>query len=223
MSLVQIGDIAALVLTICVFTYLLADFFPQAIANVVTMPYRLAVYIFAGLTAGFVAIITFDSVIQPWLTDLQQPGGPVVLLIRAVPLLLALALILPNGIPLISVLRRLALAFLIGAGAAVAVVGIVSGTLIPLTVEAGQSMGDGLLVGGITVVGVICTLMYFQYSARRNPDGTVSQNGVVRVLRGVGSVFIAIAFGTFYAAAIGSTLTVFTERMGFLLTQIFGG
>lgn len=223
MTLSAIGDITALVLTIFVFTFLLADFFPPRIASVITMPYRLAVYIFTGLTAGFVAIVTFDSAIRPWLDDVQQPNGPIELLVRFTPLLLALALLLPNGIPLVSTLRRLALAFLIGAGAAVAVVGAVSGTLIPLTVEAGESMADGLLLGSITVVGVVCTLAYFQYGARRTPSGDVRQNPFIRFLRGVGSVFLAVALGTFYAAAIGSTLTVFSERLRFLLTQIFGG
>lgn len=226
MSISAIGDITALVLTLFVFTYLLGDFFPQRVANLVMIPYRLAVYIFAGLSAGFVAIITFDSAITPWLDSLQAPGGPLVFLLRIVPFVLALGLLLPNFPPrleLLNLFKRLALAFLIGAGAAIAVVGAVSGTIIPLTTDTGQSLGEGLLVGGITLVGVIATLMYFQYSARRRDDGEIRQNVLVRVLRGIGGIFIAIAFGTFYAAAINSTLVVFTERVRFLLTQIFGG
>ncbi|MEM6530744.1 MAG: hypothetical protein AAF653_20775, partial [Chloroflexota bacterium] len=87
----------------------------------------------------------------------------------------------------------------------------------------GNAASEGLLPGLISLVGVICTLVYFQYAARRRDDGEVVQNPLVRVLRTVGGIFIAVAFGAFYAAAIGSTLTVFSERLRFLLTQIFGG
>jgi hypothetical protein len=231
MTLMQIGDIVALIATLFVFTYLLGDFFPQRLANIVTIPYRLAVYIFAGLTAGFVAIVTFDSAIVPYLNDLQAPGGPVVFVLRLLPLIFVIGLLLPNFPPALgffNLFKRLALAFLIGAGAAITVVGVVSGTLIPLAVETGQSLGDGtdrvtLATGVLTLIGVISTLLYFQYGARRTPTGQIRQNIVVRVLRGVGGIFLAIAFGVLYARAIASTLTVFTERIQFLLAQLFGG
>ncbi|MEL6148377.1 MAG: hypothetical protein AAFR56_02050, partial [Chloroflexota bacterium] len=74
-----------------------------------------------------------------------------------------------------------------------------------------------------SLVGVICTLVYFQYAARRRDDGEVVQGPLIRIMRTIGGIFIAVAFGAFYAAAIGSTLTVFSERLRFLLTQIFGG
>ena len=223
MTLTDIGELAALVLTLFVFTYLLRDFVPQRLADVVTLPYRLAVYLFAGLSAGFIALITFDSALAPWLTDIQQAGNPLILLAQFVPLILALALLLPARVPVMNTIRRLALAFLIGAGAAIAIVGAVSGTLIPLTLEAGRGIGADLIPGAVLLVGVVCTLVYFQYGARRTADGDTRQNVVVRLLRAAGSLFIAVTFGTLYAAAISSTLTVFTERVGFLLTQIFGG
>ncbi len=231
MTLSQIGDIVALISTLFVFTYLLGDFFPQRVANIVTIPYRLAVYIFAGLTAGFVAIVTYDSAIAPYLDQLQAPGGPIVFVLRIVPLIFVLGLLLPNFPPSLeffNLFKRLALAFLIGAGAAITVVGVVSGTLIPLSVETGQSLGDGsdrvtLATGVLTIIGVAATLIYFQYGARRRPTGETVQNIFVRVLRGVGGIFIAIAFGVLYARAIASTLTVFTERIQFLLAQLFGG
>ena len=223
MSVAELGELAALVLTIFVFTYLLGDFFSGRLANIVTVPYRIAVYIFAGLSAGFVAIVTYDSAITPWLDSLQDPGTPLVLLIRFTPLILAVILLIPARFVIFNVFRRLVMAFLIGAGVAVATVGAVSGTLLPLTAQTGQSLNAGLLPGTIALVGVICTLAYFQYGARRREDGETVQNPLVRLLRTVGGIFIAIAFGAFYAGAISSTLTVFSERLSFLLTQIFGG
>jgi hypothetical protein len=223
MSVAEIGELAALILTIFVFTYLLGDFFSGRLANIVTMPYRIAVYIFAGLSAGFVAIVTYDSAIAPWLDSLQNPSNPAVLLIRFAPLILAIILLLPARFVVFNVFRRLVMAFLIGAGVAIATVGAISGTLLPLTFQTGQSFNNGLVPGAIALVGVICTLVYFQYGARRREDGEVVQNPLVRFLRTIGGIFIATAFGAFYAAAIGSTLTVFSERLRFLLTQIFGG
>ena len=70
MSLEQIGLWVGFILTLFVYSYVIGD----------SIFYRLAVYIFAGLTAGLVAIITWDSVIMPWLSRVNG-GEP---LVRAV-------------------------------------------------------------------------------------------------------------------------------------------
>lgn len=197
-----------------VYTYLIGDNFL----------YRAAVYLFTGLTAGFVVVVTYDSAIRPWLNALQT-GGIGSYVLGLLPLLIALVLLPPvYGLRVIlPPLRRIALAFLIGVGAAVALVGAISGTIIPLALQSGQSVGDGWLVGTITLLGVITTLVYFQYSARRHADGTTHSGIITRTLSAIGGIFIAITLGTIYAAAVATTLTVFSERVGFLLTQIFGG
>lgn len=212
MAVTELGLAAAVVLTLLVYSYLIAD----------TPLYRAAVYIFAGLTAGFIAVVTWQSFLAPWLTDLQNVESVPELVVDALPIaIVAVLTIRPVQVlrAFTSPLRRIALAFLIGAGAAIAVVGAVTGTLIPFAVQTGRSAGDGLLAGTLTVVGVISVLGYFQYSARRRDDGVIVQNPVVRGVRGVGAVVLAITFGSLYAAAVATALEVFTERIGFLIAQ----
>ena len=213
MAVTELGLTAAVVLTLLVYSYLIAD----------TPLYRAAVYIFAGLTAGFVAVVAWQSFLTPWLTDLQDVQSTPELIVDAIPVFLVLFLAI-RPVPVMraftSPLRRIVLAFLIGAGAAIAVVGAVTGTLIPFAIQTGRSAGEGWLVGTLTVVGVVSVLGYFQYSARRRDDGVTVQNPLVRGVRAVGAVVLAITFGSLYAAAIATALEVFTERIGFLIAQI---
>jgi hypothetical protein len=216
MAFSEIGVLVAFVLTLVVYSYLIADNFL----------YRAAVYIFVGLTAGFVAVVTWQSFLTGWLADLQDIQNVPEFITDAMPIIIV-ALLLIGQVPAVRVvtfpLRQIALAFLIGVGAAVATVGAVNGTLIPLTLQTGRSPSSGWLTGGITLVGVISVLTYFQYAARRRDDGTTEQNVAVRGLRTVGGYVLAITFGTLYAGAIATALAVFAERMGFLIERIFGG
>jgi hypothetical protein len=213
MAVTTIGIWIAFGLTLAVYSYLIADNFF----------YRAAVYIFAGLTAGFVVVVTWQSFLTPWLQDLQDVQSTPEFLADALPILIVLVLAL-RPLPVIraltSPLRRIALAFLIGVGAAIAVVGAITGTLLPLSIQTGQSIREGWLVGGITIIGVISVLGYFHYSARRRDDGSTVQNPLVRGVRMVGGWVLAVTFGTIYAAAIATALAVFTERLGFLVAQV---
>ena len=63
----QIGLWAGLVLSLMVFSYVLGD-------NVL---YRLAIFIFIGLAAGYVAVVTVESVLLPWIyTTVLAPEAP---------------------------------------------------------------------------------------------------------------------------------------------------
>jgi hypothetical protein len=213
MPVTELGLAAAVVLTLLVYSYLIAD----------TPFYRAAVYIFAGLTAGFITVVTWQSFLVPWLADLQDVQNIPELFIDAVPILLVAFLALRPLFVLrafTTPIRRIVLAFLVGSGAAIAVVGAITGTLMPFAIQTGRSAGDGLLVGTLTIVGVISVLGYFQYSARRRDDGVVVQNPFVRGVRAIGAVVLAITFGSLYAAAIATALEVFSERIGFLIAQI---
>lgn len=233
MPIADIGLWAAFILTLFVYSYLIGD----------NLLYRLAIYVFAGLTAGFAAVVIWQSAIAPWLldlqtTDLSSAEGFAELLVDVLPLVFLLSLLLnPNlsidrfpllsrviRLPLIVLrpVRRIALAFLIGVGAAVAMVGAITGTLIPLALTAGSSATRNGLYGIITLVGVVAVLTYFQYGARRKANGQVQQGLWVRVVGGLGSLVLAVTFGTIYAAAIATTLVVFTERLSFLLQQFSG-
>jgi hypothetical protein len=79
----QIGLWAGFILTLMVFSYLLGDNFL----------YRLAVYIFVGLAAGYVTMVTVESVILPWVRGTLYSGDVGTQVIGGLPLLLGFLLL----------------------------------------------------------------------------------------------------------------------------------
>ena len=218
MSGEQIGLWAGFVFTLMIFSYLLGDFILFRVA------YRLAIYVFVGLSAGFVTLTTVESVLLPWVRGtITAPGADVVsLAVGLVPFLLGLLLLLKAS-PRIGRLGNLAIAFIIGVGTAVALVGAISGTLIPLANATGSRVALDPLNGFLIFIGVASTLAYFQYLARRRPDGRVTRGLLGSVLNATGRVFIIITLGALYSGAILSSLTIFSERVAFILARITGG
>ncbi|MBK8024564.1 MAG: hypothetical protein IPK19_24830 [Chloroflexi bacterium] len=212
----QIGLWGGFILTLMVFSYLLGDNFL----------YRLAIYIFIGLVAGYVTLLTVESVLLPWLRGTVLSGNLGLQIVGIVPLTLG-GLLLFKALGRFHRLATITLAFLIGLGAAVSVVGAVSGTLLPLTnaTAAGvaQTEAGALLNGVLIVVGVVCTLVYFQYAARRIPGSELTQRrALVRALSVIGQGVIAVTLGALYGGAILSGLVIFSERIAYLLARIVG-
>lgn len=201
----QIGLWAGFILTLMVFSYVLGD-------NVL---YRLAVYIFVGLAAGYITVVTWDSVIAPWINGSIGVGGVGNIVFGAIPLALS-ALLLLKASRRFGRLGSLALAFLIGVGASVALVGAITGTLLPLAIST-STLSVNLLNSVLLLIGVICTLVYFQYLARRTSDGQVRRGVVVGLLSVVGQGVIVVTLGALYAAAIMTSLTIFSERISYLI------
>ncbi len=202
-----------LVLTLLIFSYLLADNFL----------YRLAVYLFVGVAAGYAAVVAVEGVLLPWLRGtLLAPGADAgQIALGVIPLAVGFLLLLKAS-PRLSRLGNLGLAFLVGVGAAVSLIGTVSGTLLPLAASTGSYLGANLVDGLILILGTITTLLYFQYLAVRRPDGEVVRPPVLRVAATIGQVFLIIAFASLYAGAIVSSITVFSERLAFLLERMLG-
>lgn len=210
----QIGLWAGFVFTLMVFSYLLGDNFL----------YRLAIYVFTGLTAGYIAIITVESVLLPWLRGtLLAPGGDVsARALGLVPFILGL-LLLFKASPRFGRLGNIAIGFIIAVGTAVALAGAIAGTLIPLANATNSGVGLDPLNGFLISIGVISTLLYFWYLARRRPDGTIQRGLVLRAISTLGQGFIIVTLGALYAGAILTSLTIFSERIAFLLARITGG
>ncbi|MDE2821590.1 MAG: hypothetical protein OXI40_17800 [Chloroflexota bacterium] len=218
------GTIALLsfVLTLMVFSYVLGDL------PLVGHLYRTAVYIFVGMSAAFATIVAYESVILPYLQDIQNPetswtmlGNSADAAIFATALLFGLLLLL-KPIASLSWLTNSALAVVIVVSAATAVVGGLSGTLIPLVV-ATAAVPDGLatdfqaLINTLLVfVGTMTALFYFQWQARRDDGGAPVQSPLSRGIRNFGKIFIVTALGAIYATTMLSALTILAERIGFL-------
>lgn len=214
MSAEQIGLWAGFIFTLMIFSYLLGD-------NIL---YRLAVYVFVGLAAGYVTVVSIESVLLPWLrgTLLAPDVNIGQRVLGLVPFILGLLLLLKSS-PRLGRLGNIAIAFLIGVGTAVALVGAVAGTLLPLAATTSSGVRVDVLNGFLAFLGVASTLVYFHYLARRKPDGSTGRGLVVRVISAVGQGFIVITLGALYAGAILTSLTIFSERVGFIVARITGG
>lgn len=212
------------VFTLLVFSYLLGDNFL----------YRLAVSVFVGLAAAFTAIAVIESAILglPEL-DLFFAGevfNPGVIFFIYIPVILV-ALLLLKPISGLKSLTNLALAYLIAVGAAAALVGAITGTIIPLTqdtttitaLDTGNLNVETVLPfvnSVIVLLGVATSLLYFRYQVRQNPDGTLTRSGIVRVLAGIGQAFIVVTLGAIYASAILTSLTILSGQISVMLSNI---
>lgn len=221
-TLELIAGWVSLVLTLMVFSYLLGD-------NVL---YRLALHVLIGVAAAYAAIVAVESVIVPWLdnTLLATSDGrdnatmTAIRVMGLIPLLPALLLLFKTSSRLAPI-GDLGLSFVIGVGLAVAIVGAVAGTIVPLIREAGASAGEDALDGAVIVIGTITTLIYFQYFAVER-RGEFRRPAALRALSGIGHVFVMLTLGALYAAAILSSMTVFSDvirqQLEFILDKVGG-
>ena len=217
MSIDLLSAIFGLIFTLMVFSYLLDD----------NPLFRVAVYIFIGVSAGYAATVVCYQVLSPKLLAPLRTGDPNQLLLTVIPLFLSISL-LAKLTPRISWIGNFAMAVLVGVGAAAALAGAVLGTLIP-QVQAAMDAFDfrsaattsdaffGLLNGIVMLVGTVFTLGYFHFSAERAADGTPRRNRVFEWIAWVGRIFIAITLGVLFAGVYMSALTAMIERLGFVI------
>jgi hypothetical protein len=218
MSADMITGIVAFLITLMILSYLIGD----------NPLFRSAVYFFVGISAGYVAAVSIRQVLWP---DLLQPlyqgllfGISVQQAVLAVPLLLS-GLLLMKAWPPLSRLGMPAMGLLVGAGAAVAVGGAVTGTIFPqvnATITDFEitrvTSPESLLNAGLILVGVVTTLVYFHFGARTRSDGSVRRFGLIEIIAFIGSIFLAITLGVLFAGVYSAALTALIERLHFFGT-----
>jgi len=221
MSSELISGFVAFLLTIFVLSYLIGDNFL----------FRSAIYIFVGVSAGYVAAIVWHQVLAPQLFHPILFGSANEKIIVIFPLILTL-LLFTKAIPSLSKIGTPSVALMVGVGAAVAIGGAVTGTLFPQAMaainvfdlqaanERGVSSGGQFIEGGLMLLGTISTLVYFQFRAKRGDDGKYKRNPLTKMLAFVGKIFIAITFGVLFAGVFSAALTAFIERLDFLFSFI---
>ncbi len=213
----------AFLLTISVLSYLIGD----------QVFFRVAVYVFVGASAGYVASVAWHQVLAPQLVHPLLSGTSTDKLTILFPLLLVL-LLLFKAFPSTSQLGTPSLAFMVGVGTAVAIGGAVTGTIIPqitatintfdlvAATQNGGSIFERFFEAILMLFGTISTLVYFQFTARRGDDGTYKRNPVVRFISWIGGWLIAITFGVLFAGIYSATLTALIERFSFIINFILG-
>ncbi len=195
-----IGLIVGLVLTVFIYSYVFGDNFL----------YRLAVHVLVGVSAAYAAVIVTRQVILPTVERvIDDPSSPESLL-----------WFVPIGILILLYLTRRwtgngAVAFMLGVGAAVALVGAIQGTLIPqVAAVSEQPLFKGQDV--VTAVLTISTLMTFQFTRQINVQQPRWQTAVSQVGRGV----IMITFGALYAGILNSSFLLLSERLYTITEQV---
>jgi hypothetical protein len=214
-----LSGLAALVITIGLLTYLVAD----------NPLYRVISHLFIGVTAGYVALLAWYSVIEPQLFAPLVGGlgagnllGNLRLLVIQVVGLIGGLLLLLKSAHVAGRLGTLVVALMVGVGVAVAVGGGLTGTLIPQTAATmvpllplKESNWPVLAVEGLfTVVGTLTTLGFFYYGGRAEPGSPVERPALIKPVAAVGQLFIGAAFGMMYAGALAASVAIFAARMG---------
>jgi hypothetical protein len=210
-----ITGLASFAVTLLVLSYLIGD----------NPLYRIAVYLFVGAAAGFIALTVAEWLWNFWVQRvvLDQDSTVGQRLLGVAPLVIGLMLLFKFS-PTMARLGNLAIAYLVGVGTAVALNGIIVGTLLPQVRAAGDVPGisadvDGWLNGLIMAIGTICTLLYFQFLARRKPTGEVVRPLLLRIAAAVGQGFIVVTLASLYAGAIITSLSIFAGRTAEFVTQ----
>jgi hypothetical protein len=202
-------------LTLMVLSYLIGD----------NPAFRVAIYIFIGVSAGYAAAVAWHQVLYPRLIIPLVSGNLPDRFLAIVPLVLGLLLLLKLS-PRSARLGTPSVAFLVGVGAAVAVGGAVMGTLFPQTwasmrvldlSTAGQYKLEHLSEGIVMLIGTISALVYFHFGAKATATGP-QRSKLVRGLSWVGQVFIAITFGVLFAGVFVAAMTALIERLNFIIT-----
>lgn len=213
------------IITILILSYLIGD----------NPLFRTAVYIFVGVSAGYVAAIAWNQVIlsqvlQPVFAGTAFSDGRQAVIVAGA--LVGGLLLFTKVFPRISGIGKYPMAYLVGVGAAVTVGGAVLGTLLPqinatfqgfdvdLAISRGINPAFMLINGALMLLGVIGTLAYFHFGARQKADGSVKRNFLVEILTLIGRIYIAITFGVLFAGVYMAALTALIERIDSFRTFI---
>ncbi|MFW5940232.1 MAG: hypothetical protein ACOC9C_00635 [Chloroflexota bacterium] len=178
--------------------------------------YRLAVHLLVGVSAAYAAVIAIESVFLPLFQRLQeQPTAPDNLL-WGIPLLLSLLLLLRWLRPL-AWAGNSTIGVLITVGAAVALVGAITGTILPqvLTMPDGEPW-----LGLATALLTACALLYFQFTGRADREGQFTRPAWKRVIAAVGQGVLMVTFGALFAGAFSTSLVVLVERLNHFITEL---
>lgn len=213
-----IVGIVSFVFTLMILSYLIGDNFL----------FRLAVHIFVGVSAGYVAVAVIRQGVGPYLFTPLLYGSMLERGLMMIPLIFFVLMLMKMS-PRLSWLGGPAVGYLVGAGAAVAVSGAVLGTILPQVGAAAQPFDwmqnpnplGALFNGAVMLIGTITTLVYFQFGARRADDGSVKRSAVIEALAWVGRLFVALTLGVLFAGVFSAALTALVERV-YSLLHLFG-
>lgn len=204
-----IGLLIGFTLTLMIYSYIIGD----------NPLFRLGVNILVGVSGGYAGVFVLRTIILPVFAQLIANPVSVQSFLWLVPILLALLLILQR-LPGFSWLGDNALALMIGIGSAVALVGAISGTLLPQVFDFGTNGDLGLLEGIIVAVLTVCTLLTFYFGGRKTDDGEWQRPLWLKGIMPIGQTVLTITFGFLFAMIISTSLVLLTQRIDYYVTQL---
>ena len=217
-----LGLITGAVLTLVIFSYLLRD----------NQLYRWALALLVGTASGYATGVAVRFVLRDWIAQTLSGQDPVVKFVYLIALLLGCFLLLKGFKPtrfvgLIMTISDIPLGYLVGVGAAVAVSGALTGTLLPQILATGAGVRIdrgviGILQGVVVLLSTIVTLLSF--SIRFNDRSAENPSKWGLGVRRTGRAVLAVALGTAFSGAVTSALTAMVMRLwqlADLLSRLF--
>jgi hypothetical protein len=193
--------------------------------------FRVAAYMFVGVTAGYVAVIVLFQILYYRLLYHLIVGSLEVRILYLVPLVLGLLLLTRLSSRLVR-LGNLPVAYLLGVGSAVTIGGAVLGTIFPQIQGTINQFGESaaktngfdpglqLIYGLFVLVGTAATLMFFYFGARERPNQPPQRAKWIEAVAKVGKVFIGITLGALFAGVYLAALSALVERVTFMVEFI---
>jgi len=194
--------------------------------------FRLAIYLFIGVTAGYLAVMVIYQIILPKLVLPIKWGGEYFLW-SLVPWALSILLV-TRLFPKVSRLGNIPLAYLVGVSSAVIISGALMGTLatqvfsvINIFALDGQTQGAfwNLVEGVYVLFGTVSTLLYFQFVVPKESPGKPNHfSKWVKALRFIGQIFLSMTLGALFAGAYLTALMAMITRineLGYVIWMIF--
>lgn len=195
--------------------------------------FRLAQYLFIGVAAGYAVVLAWNQVLWPRLQLLFW--DPLTYWYYGVFFVLGLMLLARES-RVLSVLGNLPLGVLFGVGAALALGGALTGSLIPqlratvlvaapMVYESSQDVWLYALDAIVLVLGTVAVLSATHFTA---PQGGIFGrliHGTVRALGTLGRGLLMVTFGALFASALLSFFALLNSRLVFLVNswlKLFG-
>jgi len=204
----ETGTLVGFILTVLVYSFLVKD----------NPLYRLAIHLLVGVSAAYAAVIAVRHVILPALNRIaSNPSSPEALL-WLIPVLLALFLFL-RRIPSVGWLGNGTMGLLVGIGAAVALTGAISGTLLPQVTMADEGRP---IAGFFVAVLTVCTLFTFQFTGRLGPSGEWERPRWQNAGVFVGKTVLTVTFAVLFVSVFSTSLILLIERVNLYLDFFTG-
>lgn len=210
-----IGPALAGLLTVAVLSY--------AVGN--NALFRLSQHLLIGSATGYLTLIAIDQGIVRRIGHLENPAGGL-LDTRIGPAVLLGMLVLVGTLRPLRHLSAPGVGLLLGGAIGMALVGLVSGTLIPQVGAFGRGISSAFALGFdsaalnaiVVAVGTITVTIAFS----RLPIESGVIGAVWRATRRIGQIQLLIAFGAAFGLIAAARFSLLSDRMRFLLIDLLG-